>query len=174
MADNINTSSKVPLISNVAAVALTGFITVMVSSWDGRIIGLNNDFSLLKGIILLALPGLSMILAHAIKSIGFRWSLGFVNRQLLLINKKRAEQLDTDIKKYAGILPDEVIKGFKDELSDVIKDRHAILANNFEEKIKEKQRVQEKYTTHQETSPHDNDELKEMLQNKSDTSSESL
>ncbi|MEY6764115.1 hypothetical protein AB9B48_20960, partial [Kluyvera ascorbata] len=92
---------KVPLISNVAASGVTGLLTILVASWDGHFPHIDSDLSVVKPFLLLGLPSMAMFLAHWIKSVGFKWSLGSVNRQLLSINKKKEKNLRRDISKYA-------------------------------------------------------------------------
>lgn len=163
MNDKVNTSSKVPLLSNAAAGAITGFLTLLISSWGGHLPYFEGDFSSIKSWLLMLLPSLAMLLAHGIKSIGFKWSLGSVNRQLLSINKAREKEINKNIKKYNGVLSVAHIDKYKDDLAQVLQDRHDILANKFREKVKERNLVQERYTDHQERPVNENEELQELL-----------
>ncbi|EPT9139216.1 hypothetical protein ACVTKY_003239 [Klebsiella michiganensis] len=83
---------KVPLISNAVASGLTGAATLIIASWDGHLPFINSDLSSLKPWILVVLPCFAMFLSHWIKTLGFKWSLGSVNRQLLSINKRKTPQ----------------------------------------------------------------------------------
>ncbi|ELE9730836.1 hypothetical protein RM407_004545 [Enterobacter kobei] len=156
---------KVPLISNVAAGGVTGLLTILVASWDGHIPHIDSDLNAIKPFLLLALPSCAMFLANWIKSIGFKWSLGSVNRQLLSINKKKEKELRRDIEKYKNVISEDKINDFKTQLEQVLQDRHDIISNNYEQKLKERNYTQEKYHEHQQTAANDNTELQGMLEN---------
>ncbi|EFH2757151.1 hypothetical protein [Escherichia coli] len=154
---------KVPVLSNVAAGAITGLLTLMIASWDGHFWHVQADLSAVKPYLLMALPGSAMGLAHGIKSIGFKWALGSFNRQLLSINKKKEKSLRKDIKKYSGVISNEKILDLSKQLEQVIQDKHDIIANSYQLKIQARDSTQEKYVTHQQTDAYDNPELKNLL-----------
>lgn len=158
---------KVPLLSNVAAGSVTGLLTLTIASWDGHLGFLTSDLSSIKPFLLLALPSIAMCLAHGIKSIGFKWSLGSVNRQLLSINKKKEKQYRKDIEKYAGIISDEKINDFRRQLEQVLQDRHDIISNTYTQKLQERDLTQEKFNAHQNTPVNENVELQAILENQS-------
>lgn len=156
---------KVPLVSNVVASGIVGALTLAVASWDGHLSFLSADLSSFKPFVLLALPSCAMFLSHWIKSIGFKWSLGSVNRQLLSINKRKEKNLRKDIGKYKGIIFDEKIKDFRLQLEQVLQDRHDIISNTYTQKLKERNDALEEYNTHRATQANDNPELQKILEN---------
>ncbi|EFC7613559.1 TPA: hypothetical protein OC317_000282 [Escherichia coli] len=164
-ASKLDSYEKVPLISNVAAGGITGFLTLLVSSWDGRFPYIGSDLNTIKPFLLLMLPSCAMFLAHWIKSIGFKWSLGSVNRQLLSINKKKEKELRRDIEKYKNVISNEKIEDFKSQLEQVLQDRHDIISNNYAQKLRERNYTQEKYHEHKQTAANDNIELQSILEN---------
>lgn len=155
---------KVPLISNVAASGVTGLLTILVASWDGHFPHIDSDLSVVKPFLLLGLPSMAMFLAHWIKSIGFKWSLGSVNRQLLSINKKKEKNLRRDISKYANYISEEKINDFKHQLEQVLQDRHDIISNTYTQKLKERNDALDEYNEHRKTAPNDNPELQNIIE----------
>ncbi|HCM3120802.1 TPA: hypothetical protein N3F75_000105 [Klebsiella aerogenes] len=156
---------KVPLISNVVASGLTGAFTLTVASWDGHLSFINADLTSVKPWILLALPCFAMFLSHWIKTLGFKWSLGSVNRQLLSINKRKEKLLRKDIEKYCGIISEEKIADFRKQLEQVLQDRHDIISNTYIQKIKERNDTLDEYNSHRATQTNDNPELQKLLEN---------
>ena len=99
--------AKVPLLSNAVASGLTRAATLVIASCDGYLPFINSDLSSLKSLILAALPCFAMFLSHWIKTLGFKWSLGSVNRQLLSSNKRKEKLFKKDIEKYKCIISEE-------------------------------------------------------------------
>lgn len=160
---------KVPLISNAVASGLTGAATLIIASWDGHLPFINSDLSSLKPWILVVLPCFAMFLSHWIKTLGFKWSLGSVNRQLLSINKRKEKLLKKDLEKYKGIISEEKIADFRKQLEQVLQDRHDIINNTYMQKLKERNETLEEYNTHRTTQTNDNPELQKILENKKNT-----
>ncbi|KXP50099.1 hypothetical protein AUQ19_15790 [Escherichia coli] len=160
---------KVPLISNAVASGLTGAVTLVVASWDGHLSFIDSDLSSLKSWILLALPCLAMFLSHWIKTLGFKWSLGSVNRQLLSINKRKEKLLRKNIEKYKDIISKEKIADFCKQLEQVLQDRHDIISNTYTQKLKERNETLEEYNSHRATQANDNPELQKMLEDQTNT-----
>lgn len=154
---------KVPLISNVVASGLTGAFTLAIASWDGHLSFIDSDLSSLKSWILLALPCFAMFLSHWIKTLGFKWSLGSVNRQLLSINKRKEKLLRANIEEYKGIITDAKIEDFRKQLEQVLQDRQDIISNTYTQKLKERNETLEEYNSHRTAQANDNPELQEML-----------
>lgn len=155
---------KVPLISNVVASGITGAVTLAIASWDGHLSFIDSDLSLLKSWMLLALPCIAMFLSHWIKTLGFKWSLGSVNRQLLSINKRKEKLLKRNIEKYKGIITEQKIEDFRKQLEQVLQDRNDIISNTYTQKLKERNETLEEYNSHRATQANDNPELQEMLE----------
>ncbi|MBR7331141.1 hypothetical protein G3W23_25120 [Klebsiella pneumoniae] len=110
-----------------------------------------------------------MFLSHWIKTLGFKWSLGSVNRQLLSINKRKEKLLRKDIEKYKGIISEEKIADFRRQLEQVLQDRHDIINNTFMQKLKERNETLEEYNIHRTTQTNDNPELQKILENQKNT-----
>ncbi|HIC1917643.1 hypothetical protein OA787_20840 [Citrobacter freundii] len=161
---------KVPLLSNVVASGLIGALTLAVASWDGHFSFISADFSSLKPFLLLALPSSAMFLSHWIKSIGFKWSLGSVNRQLLSINKTKIKNLKKDIQEYTGVISDKKIEDFRLQLEQVLQDRHDIISNTYTQKVRERNEALDGYNDHRTTPSNDNPELQNMLENQNNPS----
>ncbi|HBV5677390.1 TPA: hypothetical protein MD163_004507 [Klebsiella aerogenes] len=106
-----------------------------------------------------------MFLSHWIKTLGFKWSLGSVNRQLLSINKRKEKLLRKDIEKYRGIISEEKIADFRKQLEQVLQDRHDIISNTYIQKIKERNDTLDEYNSHRATQTNDNPELQKLLEN---------
>lgn len=154
---------NVPLLSNAAAGGLTGLLAISIASWGGHLPHIESDLSFLKAFIFFILPSLGMYISHAIKSIGFKWSLGSVNRNLLRLNKKKQKELKKDIKSLKDLVSDKKIHDLKMQLEQAVQDRHDIISNNYERLIMQRNSVQERYQSHQETAPTENEELKSIL-----------
>ncbi|MGK9012140.1 hypothetical protein ACRS9C_22985 [Serratia marcescens] len=156
-------SAKIPLFSNAAAGGLTGLVAVSVTAWNGHIPFFETDISALKAVVFFILPSLGMYISHAIKSIGFKWSLGSVNRNLLRLNKTKQKELKKDIKNLDGFVSDSKILDLKAQLEQAVQDRHDIISHNYERLISQRDLMQVRYNAHSETLPTDNEELKEIL-----------
>ncbi|HAU4332833.1 TPA: hypothetical protein F6U11_24910 [Citrobacter freundii] len=110
-----------------------------------------------------------MFLSHWIKTLGFKWSLGSVNRQLLSINKRKEKLLRKNIEKYKDIISKEKIADFCKQLEQVLQDRHDIISNTYTQKLKERNETLEEYNSHRATQANDNPELQKMLEDQTNT-----
>jgi len=158
-----NSSGNVPLLSNVAAGAITGAITIYLTGWDGHLPFVSADFSGLKIFLFGILPSAGMLISHKIKSIGFKWSLGSANRELIRINKNHQEALKKQIKEYDGVISQVKIDDLKKQLEQAIQDYIDIISTDFGNAKDVKKSAQSKYQEHIQKSANDNPELAEML-----------
>ncbi|WEA05761.1 hypothetical protein PWF83_19055 [Pantoea dispersa] len=156
-------SGKVPLLSNAAAGGATGIGCILITSWGGHLPYIDGDFSSLKAFLFFILPSLGMYLSYLIKSIGFKWSLGTVNRTLLRLNKKKQKELGKDIKKYKGVFSEEKINDLKKQLEQAVQDKHDIISNDYDHMIERRKAVRENYKAHQDSQPNENSELQAIL-----------
>lgn len=156
-------TKNIPAISNTAAAAISGGLISLVSAWQGSIPFLGDeDFSSIKAYILPLIPGLGMLVAFGMKTLGFKMTLGRHYRRLSSINEKK-------LKKTRAALKDKDLdpkdrEKFQKQLAQYLQDDIDIETKQYAFVSADIDRTEQGLGKHQATDPYANKDAQTLIE----------